>query len=318
MIASRLLSILLRLQMGPVTARMLAEEFEVSTRTIYRDVDQLAYAGIPIYCERGREGGIRLDKSWSNRSFGLTPTEIEALLAANDQDLLADLGLDLPVTDAQRKLLLTLPGSVREKPIDRTRRILIDPLPWYRRRDRPIHLTSVARAVWEQQQLAITYTSWKRQVARVVEPLGVVLKAGIWYLVASSENSIRTYRIGEISDARLTEQQSNRPESFDLAAHWQHSIEKFELSLNNRTAHILITTEGIKRLDRLGMHVVLAARESLGEPDTLGWMTARIPIESVEHATIELLTLGRHVQVQSPEDLRAALQDEIRAMLDAD
>lgn len=315
MIASRLLSILLRLQQGPATAAALAEAFEVSPRTIYRDVDQLAYAGVPVYCERGRDGGIRLDKSWSTRTFGLTLPEIEALLAANDQELLHDLGLNLPVSDAQRKLLLTLPDRAAEITAPRAKRILIDPVPWYRDRDRPRHLAIVANAMWEQRQITIAYASWTKPVMRVIDPLGIVLKAGVWYLVASCEGSTRTYRINQISAVTPTGKQGSVPEAFDLARHWHASIERFEHDLHRLNAEVRVTSEGLRGLNRMGAHVVAAARSSLGEPDRNGWMTASIPIESIAHATCELLALGRHVRVVSPSALRDALLAEARAML---
>lgn len=315
MIASRLLSILLRLQQGPATAAALAEAFEVSARTIYRDVDQLAYAGVPVYCERGRDGGIRLDKSWSTRAFGLTLPEIEALLAANDQELLHDLGLNLPVADAQRKLLLTLPDRAVEIAAPRAKRILIDPVPWYRDRDRPRHLAIVADAMWERRQIAIAYESWTKPVMRVVDPLGIVLKAGVWYLVAVCEGSIRTYRVNQITEVTQTGAKASIPKAFDLARHWRGSIERFERDLPRHKAELRVTSEGLRGLGRMGAHVAAAAQSSLGEPDRNGWMTATIPIEGIEHATRELLALGRHVRVVSPRALRDSLLAEVRAML---
>ncbi len=315
MIAGRLLSILLRLQQGPVSAGKLAEQCEVSQRTIYRDVDQLSHAGIPVYCERGLTGGVHLDKAWSNRSFGLSRSEIEALLAAKDPDLLCDLGLNLPLSDAQRKLVLALPAGQKEAESDRTGRILIDPVPWYRRRDHPKFLKLVATAVWDRRQLAFRYGSWTEQVERVVDPLGLVLKGAVWYLVAGCEGSIRTYRIGQIAGALLTGHQSCQKDGFDLAEHWKLSVERFEDGLKVGTADVLLSPEGLRRLDRMGSHVVSAAHATRGCPDKDRWITATIPIESIEHATIEIIALGRHCRVLSPPELKSALKLELQAML---
>lgn len=316
MIASRLLSILLKLQRGPITARMLADAFEVSPRTIYRDIDQLAYAGIPVYCERGRGGGIFLDKAWSNRSFGLTMPEIEALLTAGDNDLLDDLGLNLPLTDAQRKLVMTLPEQTQQEGPARATRILIDPVAWYRRRDRPEHLAFIASAMWNAQQLHIAYASWAREVERTVDPLGIVLKAGVWYLIGSCEGTKRTYRINQISAARVTGKPAVVPKDFDLAQHWNASLARFEQGLHQDTARIQITAEGLRRLDRMGEHVTAAARASLRQTGQAGWMSAVIPIESIENATFELLALGSHARITAPDELKESVLREARLLLE--
>src|SRR6202012_6127577 len=103
--ASRLLSILLMLQTrGRLTPQTLDNEFEVSVRTVYRDVDQLSAAGVPIYAERGRAGGFQLLDGYRTKLTGMTPVEAEALFLSGLPGPAAELGLGEAMAVAHLKL----------------------------------------------------------------------------------------------------------------------------------------------------------------------------------------------------------------------
>src|SRR6202012_1818938 len=184
--ASRLLTILMTLQArGRVTARELAEECEVAIRTIYRDIDALSLSGVPVYADRGAEGGYRLLDGYKTRVNGLTPQEAEALFLGGLPGAAADLGLGAVMAAAQLKLLTALPAELRRSAETMRMRFHLDAPGWFSRADQVPHLQQITKAVWNQTPLRIGYRSWTRKATHEIEPLGVVLKSGLWYVVAA-------------------------------------------------------------------------------------------------------------------------------------
>jgi predicted DNA-binding transcriptional regulator YafY len=148
--ASRLLSILMLLQArGGLSASALAAELEVSSRTILRDIDQLSAAGVPVWAERGREGGFRLRPGWSTQLSGLTADEAQALQLAGLPQAATELGLGAAAASARLKVLAGLPEGLRQDAERLRSRVHIDPVDWYRAATPPRHLQAVARAVWQ-------------------------------------------------------------------------------------------------------------------------------------------------------------------------
>lgn len=197
--ASRLLSILILLQMrGRLSAEALAEEFEVSVRTIYRDVDQLSAAGVPIYAERGRAGGFQLHDGYRTKLTGFTAQEADALLLSGVGAAAQDLGLGPDLAAAQLKLLASLPPESGASAERVSARFHLDPNNWYTRADASDVLKPLAAAVWSEHRVRVRYESWKDVVERTLDPLGLVLKGGVWYLVAAVKGAPRTYRVSNI------------------------------------------------------------------------------------------------------------------------
>src|SRR5689334_14197279 len=196
--ASRLLSLLLLLQArGRMTAQALADELEVSVRTIYRDVDSLHAAGVPLYGDAGRAGGYQLLDGYRTRLTGLTSEEAGTLFLAGIPGPAAELGLGAVLAAAELKLRASLPGELAERAEAVRERFHLDAPGWFRA-DEPVpHLSIVADAVWRDRQLAVRYRRWKapREVTRTLHPLGVVLKAGRWYLMARAGDRITAYRV---------------------------------------------------------------------------------------------------------------------------
>ena len=303
--AGRLLSMLLLLQTrGLVTARELADELEVSLRTVYRDVDSLSAAGVPVYGERGPAGGYRLVDGYRTRLTGLTGEEAESLALAGLPGPAAELGLGAVLAAAQLKLLAALPPELRSRAGRVRERFHLDTPGWNRDAERPPHLAAVADAVWNQRALRVRYQRWHGEVTRTVEPLGVVLKAGAWYLVARTSDQIRTYRVTRVIELAVLEQRFERPDGFDLAGFWEAWSQRFQSSLYRAEAVVRLSARGRQLLFLLGPVASRAAQASAGPPDAGGWIRVTLPIESIEHAHRELLRLGADVEVLAPPELR--------------
>lgn len=317
--ASRLLSILIMLQMrGRLSAEALAREFEVSIRTIYRDIDQLSAAGIPVYAERGRTGGFQLHDGYHTKLTGLTHSEAEVLLLAGAGGAAADLGLGAEAAAAQLKLLASLPADRGASAQRVAARFHLDPAPWYARIDPPGVLPALASAVWQDLHIRIGYQSWKASVTRDVDPLGLVLKAGVWYLVAAARKPStggakpRTYRVSNITSLDVLQTGFRRPGRFDLSRHWEASAREFEARLLSGRAMIRLSPEGRRLLRDNYPAAEQAVSVAHAKAEPAGWVKAEIPVEDVAQAARQLLRLGAEVEVLGPPGLRKAVADEAR------
>jgi predicted DNA-binding transcriptional regulator YafY len=312
--ASRLISILMRLQArGRISAAALSQELEVSVRTIYRDVDQLSFAGIPVVAERGRLGGFRLLDGFRTELTGMTEAEAETLFMAGLPGPAAELGLTQLMAVARTKLMAALPAGERAERI--ASRFHLDATGWFRTSEPVALLPIIAQAIWKERFLSIRYATDKGSLARQLGPLGLVLKAGIWYLVAQKGHSLRTYRVGKILAAELQEPYA-RPKGFDLAAHWAQSSRDYELGTYRDSATILLSPHGRRILDLLGPYVVQEAEKSVGKADQRGWVRCTIPLESAEFGIRELMRLGEEVEIVSPATLRTRMVRTLRRTLD--
>jgi predicted DNA-binding transcriptional regulator YafY len=310
--ASRLVSLLMLLQArGRLTAAELAGELEVSVRTIYRDVGALAAAGVPLYGDAGRDGGYRLLSGYRTRLTGLTSDEAEVLLLGGLPGPAADLGLGPALAGAQRKLLAALPVELRERARLVRERFHLDAPGWYHDAEPLPHLVVVAEAVWQQRSLRMAYRRWRAptDVTRIVDPLGLVLKAGRWYLVARCTEHLRTYRVAQILDVEPLATRFERPDGFDLGAYWCGYLADFDVRRHRAIAEVRLSPHGAERLAHLMDQAVGAAAERHGEPDADGWVRTRIPIETIEHAMSELLRLGADVEVLAPLELRRRIAE---------
>jgi predicted DNA-binding transcriptional regulator YafY len=321
MLASRLLSILMLLQTrGHMSATALAAEFEVSVRTIHRDIDQLSAAGIPVYADRGRNGGFALMDGYRTKLTGMTQPEAETLFLAGLPGPAAELGLADYLTAARLKLIAALPANVQPDAERIAARFHLDPAPWFRAPDAQPSLQTVARAVWNAQVLKLRYRASGKIDARPMKlnPLGLVLKGGIWYLVAQSEKadakSIRTYRMANILDAEMTGETFVRPKKFDLASHWEAASRAYEAGVWRETAEIRLSPTGFALLDLLGPTVMQAAHKTK-TPDRNGWIRCTIPIESIDHGVRDLMRLCEDVDILAPQALRAKMAETLAAMV---
>ena len=314
--ASRLLSILLMLQTrGRLTAESLAATFEVSVRTVYRDIEQLSAAGVPVYADRGPGGGFQLLDGFRTKLTGLTEHEAETLFLSGLPGPATQLGLADQLLSAQLKLTAALPERSRLGAQKIAQRFHLDPVDWFRGAAPPDHLKAVAAAVWNEQKLRMRYESWTSLSEREVDPLGLVLKAGVWYLVARQGRELRTFRLAAIQALERLAEPFVRPRRFELAAYWAEATQRFEESVYRGVATLRVSAIGLARLRRFGPLVADAADRSAGAADARGWRRVTVPIESVAHAADEMLKLGAEGEVIEPQALREALRLKAERLL---
>ncbi|MGW0630920.1 helix-turn-helix transcriptional regulator [Streptomyces sp. NPDC002758] len=292
--SSRLVSILLLLQTrGRMTAAQLAEELEVTVRTVYRDVEALSAAGVPLYGDAGHAGGYRLLAGYRTRLTGLTRDEAEALFLAGAPGPAADLGLGPVLAAAQLKVRAALPPELRTHADRVSGRFHLDAPGWYADAEESPYLPAVAEAVWNTRVLHVRYRRWAEptDVDRRLEPYGLVLKAGRWYVVAGP--GPRTFRVDQILQLTDSGEEFTRPDDFDLAAYWTAYQRDFHDRLYREEA-----------LVRLAPGVTLARAVRTEPADEDGWTRATVPIESIDHAQAEFLRLGTAIEVLAPPELR--------------
>jgi len=309
-------SLLLLLQAkGRMTAQSLADELEVSVRTIYRDVESLHAAGVPLYGDAGPSGGYQLLDGYRTRLTGLTEQEAESLFLAGLPGAAADLGLGDAVSAAQLKLMAALPASMRDRAAHMAERFHLDAPAWYSDPERSPFLEQVADAVWRGRLIEVGYRRWQapEDVTRVLRPLGLVLKAGRWYLVALGTTRISTYRVAQIQAVTVLEESFERPAGFDLAAHWAASLQDFQSRQFTGSAVIRLSPRGWESFSSTVLPAVARAAEESAVDDG-EWVRATIPIESIGHATGMLLRMGGEVEVLAPDELRAQVTSAVRQL----
>ncbi|NUV99911.1 YafY family protein [Streptomyces sp. CAI 127] len=316
--AGRLISLLLLLQnRGRMTAHELAVELEVSVRTVYRDVEALGAAGIPVYGDAGHGGGYSLLDGYRTRLTGLTTDEARAVFLAGLPGPAADLGLGEVLAGAQLKLRAALPDGLREQAVRVQERFHLDAPGWYGNADETPHLTAVAVAVWNRYAIRVRYRRWKAptDVERRLEPYGLVLKAGRWYLVAAADGgSPRTYRVDQVLELRALDEPFEPPAAFDLAAYWREHLAGFHTRLRTGVAVVRLSPRGIARVrERLGQVTDRAVTET-GTAEADGWTRATVPIESLDHAHTEFLKLAADLEVVEPAELRDRLAATAREL----
>ena len=311
--ASRLVSLLLLLQSrGGQTAAELARELEVSVRTIHRDVDALSESGVPIYADRGPHGGIRLVDGYRTRLTGMTADEAEALFLSGLPGPAAELGLGTVVAAARLKVLASLPVELRARASRLVERFHLDAAAWYHA-DEPVPLLGpLSEAVWESQRVQIAYDRGDKTVDRVLEPLGLVLKAGVWYLIAAADGQPRTYRVSRVVRVAALDDRFERPLNFDLAAFWTESSAAYER--DTPRIELLLRIAG-DRLPRL--HDVIGDRPfdtlvRLEEPDPDGWVRVRVKLDWPSEAASQVLAVGPDCELLEPVELRERVAAQAR------
>jgi predicted DNA-binding transcriptional regulator YafY len=316
--AARLVQLLLLLQVhGRLTAAQLAERLEVSVRTIYRDLEALSSAGVPVFAEPGPGGGCQLVDGYHTRLTGLTPDEAEALALAGLPGAAADLGLGTVLAAAQLKVDAALPPELRRRAARVRERFHLDAPGWFTRDESTPHLAALAQAVWDGKRADIDYERSGRTVQRTIDPLGLVLKAGRWYLVAGAgaDRRPRTYRVSRVRSTHLRDDPVVRPDGFDLAAYWAASADEFARSMLRQEVTARVRAD---RLDALRFALEPASGEhavaSASPPDGEGWVTVTVPTESYDYAHDDLLRLGPDIVVLAPPELRDRMARTARAM----
>lgn len=309
--ADRLLSLLMLLQTrGKLSASALAQELEVSERTIFRDIEALERAGVPIYADRGRDGGYALVDRYRTRLTGLSEDEVRALFMLSVPAPLADLGLTQPLKAALLKLSAALPADRRGDEAHVRQRFYLDAAGWERDAGPTPHLHTVHRAVSQDRRLVLTYRPlFSPEIELTVDPYGLVVKAGEWYLVFAHQGRVRARRVAEFLNVREAGESFTRPAEFVLESFWKawcaERAERHDLfKVRARIA------PGAR--DWLPFYLGGRSQEALasaGPPDAQGWVTLDLTFDALESARARLLPLGGAVEVLAPDALRLSMAD---------
>lgn len=289
--ADRLLSILLQLQrQGRITSRDLAKRLQVSERTIHRDMSSLGSAGVPVVAERGARGGWTLMEGYRKNLTGLSDVELQALFVTRPEKLLADLHLVLPKLN---------PELARQ-------RIYIDITGWNRSNEPVPHLPRLQDAVWRDRKLRMLYGDDNCPVERVVDPLGLVAKGSIWYLVARIDGDFRSYRVSRVREATILNETFIRPADFDLEAFWETSSARFKERLPR--FNVVIRASG---------PVVQWLRSMIrfGAIDEVSGDCVRLHFDAEEVAKAVLLGMADQVEVLEPAGLRESIVEAARSIV---
>jgi predicted DNA-binding transcriptional regulator YafY len=289
--ATRLVSLLLLLQTrGQLTAAELAGMLETSVRTVHRDMESLAAAGVPVEALRGPSGGYRLAGGYRTRLTGMTADEAEALFAAGMPGPAAELGLGGELAAARLKLLAALPSELQERATRASRLFHLDTRGWFRNEDRVPHLPALASAVWSGCRVRIRYREGPRVVQRTVDPLGLVLKGGAWYLIARRSAGMRVYRVSRVAAVRALDDSFERPAGFELTAFWDEWSRAFEQSRARVDVRVRVS-EDVRRY--------LPGEQRIQEDGSVV-----VAFENLGAAYRELLRFGVDVEVIAPLELR--------------
>ena len=309
--ADRLIAILMMLQTrGQMSARELADELEVSERTIYRDITALSTSGVPVYASRGPGGGVRLVEEYRTTLTGLTTDETRALFTMNIPAPLTQLGMGETFKGALLKLSASLPDARRADEARTRQRILLDSSWWFQSEQQVPCLQTLQQALWQDRRLRIRvrWDFFNAEFEQDAEPYGLVAKANVWYLVYGRGGNPHVTRVSQILEAELLPEVFVRPHAFQLEAFWESWCRDYE-SQPPFCARVRVSLDA---LPLLGEYVGDRARGELvrSHPaDESGWVTLDLPFDSFIAARSRLLGLGRAVEVLEPEALRKSLID---------
>ena len=316
--ADRLLSLLMLLQIhGRMTADQLAEELEVSVRTIYRDLDALSAAGIPVFAERGPGGGCALMDNYRTNLTGMTEDEIRALFMLTIPTPLAKLGVSQELKAALLKLSASLPTSQQQNEIKVRQRIHLDSSWWFQSEEPTPFLSELHQAVWEDRVLFLTYKlRFPGEMQHHIEPYGLVAKAGIWYLVFKRDERFRILRVSQILDVQTTNDYFQRPPSFNLETCWEICSEEYEKNRPFYPVRVRVASDFIPYLPFYFGDPIREKIERADLPDDEGWIEITLSFESLEEARGRILGFGRAVEVLEPEALRMSIIDFASQIVD--
>ena len=316
--ADRLLSLVMLLQTcGNMTAGALAEELEVSERTIYRDVDVLSFAGIPVYTERGPGGGIALLDSYRTSLTGLNRDEVRALFMLSIPAPLDELGVSADLKAALLKLSAALPAVGRDEQVLARQRIHLDSVGWSQPEQPVPYLQTVHQAVWGNLKLQLRYDlGYFGEIELLVDPYGLVAKTTVWHLICGREDHLRVLRVPDILEARVLDEHFERPADFNLVAYWKAWCEQNEKRLASFQVKVRVAPDLIPYLWTHFGERVADQSTQLDAPGEDGWITVTLQFERFEEARRRLLGYGRAVEVLEPDVLRKSIKDYAWQILD--
>jgi predicted DNA-binding transcriptional regulator YafY len=316
--SDRRLSLLLILQArGTATAPAVARELGVSVRTVYRDVEALSASGVPVYTEQGFGGGIRLLPGYRTDVTGLTPAESRALIAMTGRAVPDDLGLGGALASAVHKLVAAVPASHRDDAERARQRVLVDHSGWYRTVPAAPLLPVVQEAVWADRRLRVRYRHGDgRDAGYLLDPYGLVVKAGVWYLVAAHRRRAQLFRVDRLRTATASAAAAERPDDLDLEATWtrlRSAVEAPRQRVQVRVrapvalAAMVLRISGVQRYD--------ADPDPIPAPDAQGRVELQLGFRQLGAARGALAGFGAAIEVLDPPELRADLLEVAQGLV---
>jgi predicted DNA-binding transcriptional regulator YafY len=310
--ADRLMSVLLLLQArGQVTERELAEQLEVSQRTIHRDLESLSAARIPVSAMRGSQGGWQLEKGWRTHVPGLDEAELHALLMAQPRGL-GNPRLAAAAQSALNKLMAAMPEPLKVQAAHLRQRLHVDPTGWRDTGEDLSMLSAVQDAVARDRKLTFDYTRADgEQSSRTVDALGLVSKGLNWYLVARTVNGMRTFRVSRMKRVAVLAVGFERPARFDLVEHWKSSTAELDLKRGSYRVVLSLTVEAARRVQTWCVTKPVSAATTARKPPS-GSVVLEVDFDNDREARFIVLGLGSAVRVLEPESLRHWVAAEAR------
>lgn len=311
--ASRMMTLLLHLQVrGRASGSELAKLLEVSERTVQRDVEALVASGIPVHSTRGPAGGYRLGGGYRTRLTGVGLDEAGALAFLGLAGPAQQLGLGEILEGARIKVWASLTGEARERAGHTAERFHLDPVRWYSSPEPVPCLTQLADAVFRDRRVRLDYARDGRPVVREISPLGLVLAAGDWYLVAMRGEQRRTYRVSRVRSVEPLDEPVARPAGFDLAKAWAQSRREFEAEPTVVEVTMRVAAHALPRLRKM---IPVHGQDRIPLTAT-GEVELTLPFEQECWACEAILSFGTAIEVLGPPSIRGYVAREARAVAD--
>jgi predicted DNA-binding transcriptional regulator YafY len=297
---------------GKMTAKALAEELEVSRRTILRDIAALSFSGVPVYSEGGHGGGIALVEEYRTTLTGLNTLEVQSLFVANNNEALRDVGLGDAGERLLLKLLAALPNTQHSTADHIRQRLMIDPTWWWHDASISPFWDDIQKAVYEDRLIEVEYENFDGKITqRTLAPYSLVCKSSVWYLLAERDEELRTYRVTRIHSVRLLDRSFSRRPDFDLPTYWRthtQNLEKFSSGY-----HCILRVHP----DRVSfIKTLMPGRwEMIDDAEDKGWKTISLSMDSDLQAQMLVFGLAGFVEILEPGELKKAVAAQAREIL---
>ncbi len=218
------------------------------------------------------------------------------------------MGLGEAVAAARLKASAALAPPFRDAPQRVAQRFHLDAPRWFREAETPAVLPELSRAVWRDHKVVAQYRRGDREVRRELQPYGLVLKAGVWYLAARYGQRFLTYRVDRFRQVEISDEAFARDEAFDLPTFWEAKADEFARCLLTERVGIRISPAGLRKLRATTEGTAVREAEAAASgPDAQGWVTTTLPVESLDVAYDQILRLGPEAEVLDPPGLRHRL-----------
>lgn len=306
--ADRLLQVLWLLQRHErMSARELGRRLEVSTRTIQRDMEALSAAGVPVYTERGRNGGCVLLPGYRADVSELTPREAQALFAWSGRAVMGELGLDAALRSAMGKLASTLPRELQDDAEALSDVLVVDRRRWFSDSEDTGALPALRQAVVASKRIRLAYRSASegKTQRRTVDPWGLVEQAGRWYLVAAYKGKPKMYRVSRVERIDVLDEQATKPDNLDLKEEWRQLRRGFEQTMPAATEmRVRVRPDLAQRFRQISTSMLTEGQRPEDVEADDEWVHLRMRFRVRQAACAVLLGFGNGVEVLEPEDLR--------------